>query len=80
MATDDTLATIERLLEDLYRDRDEVSRDDIFGRIAGEQVSPDVRTYFAHLAEGDYTLDELVDEINEGIQREGRGQELGFTH
>jgi hypothetical protein len=80
MATDETLKTIERLLEDLYRDRDEVSRDEIFGRISGAQVSPDVRTYFAHLADGDYTLDELVDEINEGIQAEGRGEELGLTH
>jgi hypothetical protein len=55
--------SIERVIDDLYRDSDEVSRDEIYERVEHGQVAPEVASYFNHLPEGDYTLDELVDEI-----------------
>jgi hypothetical protein len=63
METEETLATIERLLADLYVDRGEVSRDEIYRHMTEDTVPPEAQAYFAHLADGDYTLDELVDEL-----------------
>jgi hypothetical protein len=63
METDETLATIEGLLADLYHGREEISRDEIYRHMTGDKVPPDAQAYFAHLAEGDYTLEELVDEL-----------------
>jgi hypothetical protein len=64
MASDDTVRTIALLVDGLYEGRDEIGRNEIYGRIEAQHVTPEILTYFSHLPDGDYTLDELVDEID----------------
>ncbi|HEY3318548.1 MAG TPA: hypothetical protein VGK50_09015 [Coriobacteriia bacterium] len=78
MASDATLRTIGRLIDGLYEGRDEIGHDEIYRRLESQQVAPEVMTYFAHLPDGDYTLDELVDEINGEIGEAPETGELGM--
>jgi hypothetical protein len=71
MATERVMHSIERVIDDLYRDSDEVSRDEIYDRVERGEVAPEVATYFRHLPDGDYTLDELVDEIGVQVYQAG---------
>ena len=78
MVSDTTLLSIGRIVDGLYEGHDEIGRDDIYRRVEAQNVSPEVMTYFSHLPEGDYTLDELVDEIGgEALEADVTG-ELGL--
>lgn len=78
MASDGTLRTIGRLIDGLYEGRDEIGRDEIYDRIRAQDVAPEVMTYFSHLPEGDYTMDELVDEIGGEVDESTDTGDLGL--
>ncbi len=78
MASDETLQTIGRLIDGLYEGRDEIGRDEIHRRVKAQDVTPEVMTYFAHLPDGDYTLDQLVDEIGAEMDEADETGELGL--
>jgi hypothetical protein len=78
MATDETLRSISRIIDGLYEGRDEIGRNEIYGRVTAQEVAPEVLTYFSHLPDGDYTLDELVDQIDGEIDEADETGDLGL--
>lgn len=76
MASDEMVQTIGRLIDDLYEGCEELARDEIYRRVEAAHVTPEVSAYFSHLPEGDYTLDELVDEI--GVEADETGDTGGL--
>jgi hypothetical protein len=78
MASDGTLRTIGRLIDGLYEGKDEIGRDEIYDRLRAQDVAPEVMTYFSHLPEGDYTMDELVDEIGGEVDESTDTGDLGL--
>ncbi len=72
------MRTIERMLDDLYRTRERLSKEEIFKRAEAEPIPPDWMYYFRHLPEGMYTRKELVETINRMIKERGREQALGL--
>jgi hypothetical protein len=78
MPTDETMRAIGKLVESMYAGCDEIGRDEIYRRVEASDVAPEVKTYFAHLPDGDYTLDELVDEISGEVQEAEATGDLGL--
>lgn len=76
--TDTTLLGIGRIIDALYEGRDEIGRDEIYRHVEAQHVAPEVMTYFSHLPEGDYTLDELVDVLGGEAREADNTGELGL--
>jgi hypothetical protein len=74
---DDTLPTIMRMLDMLYRDRRAVSRLEVLSTAEVMSLPDDVLALFALLPPGDYTRRRLVDQMNSIIVGHGLGRTLG---
>jgi hypothetical protein len=78
MPSDQTMTAISRLVESMYAGCDEIGRDEIYRQVEASGASPEIVTYFSHLPDGDYTLDELVDEIAVEVQEAEAADEISL--
>ncbi len=72
-----SMLTAEDMIGDLFRRRQEVSRDEIVRKAEDEPLAPDVMTYFSHLPQGQYSKRKLVDTVNGAIRERRREREIG---
>jgi hypothetical protein len=78
MPSDETMLTIGKLVETMYAGCDEIGSDEIYRLAQASDAPPEIVTYFSHLPDGDYTLDELVDEISGEVQEAEATGDLGL--
>ncbi|HEY8475240.1 MAG TPA: hypothetical protein VIN09_00070 [Chloroflexota bacterium] len=68
----------ERVIDEVFRGRERVGKQEIFQKAAEASIAPDVMYYFRHLPEKEYTKRELVETINRMIRERGRQEEVGL--
>jgi hypothetical protein len=74
---EDTLTTLSRMLDMLYRDAPSVPRLDVMLTAEVMSLPEDVLGLFDLLPPGDYTRRRLVDQLNSAIVGHGMGRTLG---
>lgn len=74
---DDTMPTLMRMFDMLYRDRKSVARLDILQAAEVMSLPDDVRALFELLPPGAYTRRRLADQLNSIIVGHGLGRTLG---
>lgn len=74
---EDTLETITRMLDMLYRDVKSVRRLEVLQTAEVMSLPGDVMALFDLLPPGDYTRRRLVDQLNSAIVGHGMGRTLG---
>lgn len=78
MADQGPIENAQRLIDQLYAHEQSLPRDRIVEAASRAEIAPDVMTYFNHLPDGQYTRDQLVNQIDTMIRERGRERAVGL--